>query len=251
MIFLFLGSIIPIFNDENLSTKTTSWICGYIAYNSFNALSQIIFWVIAIFTIQIIVQDFNNHCKHTEMDSVGSYFKSYLSWYKEIEESLKYYCFMYYTTNQIYIIFTLYNNFSALLDNNTLTLTVYLNIIGTTLINICVIIMLVSLTDSLDSAYQTILKLKEILQDRFLGSVFKRMKLNTHFKILGFASSFTFILNTLCPVSKDGRERHELAYLLQKAETLGPMSACGYFRVERSTLTSMLSVRWEGHMVSC
>ena len=176
MIFLFLGSIIPIFNDENLSTKTTSWICGYIAYNSFNALSQIIFWVIAIFTIQIIVQDFNNHCKHTEMDSVGSYFKSYLSWYKEIEESLKYYCFMYYTTNQIYIIFTLYNNFSALLDNNTLTLTVYLNIIGTTLINICVIIMLVSLTDSIDSAYQTILKLKEILQDRFLGSVFKRMK---------------------------------------------------------------------------
>ena len=69
--------------------------------------------------------------------------------------------------------------------------------------------------------------------------------------VLVFASSFTSILNTLCPVSKDGRERHELAYLLQKAETLGPMSACGYFRVERSTLTSMLSVRWGGHMVSC
>ena len=83
---------------------------------------------------------------------------------------------MYYTTNQIFTVFTFYRNFSELLDNKTLTLTVYMNIVGTTLINICVVIMLVCLTDSIDSTYQTILKLKEKLQDRFLGSVFKRMK---------------------------------------------------------------------------
>ena len=176
MILFFFGSTIPIFNDEILSTKSNSWIFGYIAYNSLNAAYQILLWMIAIFTVQIIVEDFNNHCQSVQNDSVESYFRSYLDWYKEIEESLKYYCFMYYTTNQIFTVFTFYRNFSELLDNKTLTLTVYMNIIGTTLINICVVIMLVCLTDSIHSTYQTILKLKEKLQDRFLGSVFKRMK---------------------------------------------------------------------------
>ena len=176
MILFFFGSTIPIFNDEVLSTKSNSWISGYIAYNCLNAAYQILLWIIAIFTVQIIVEDFNTHCQCVQNDSVDSYFRSYLAWYQEIEESLKYYCFMYYTTNQIFTVFTFYRNFSELLDNKTLILAVYLNIIGTTLVNICVVIMLVCLTDSIDSAYQTILKLKEKLQDRFLGSVFKRMK---------------------------------------------------------------------------
>ena len=45
-------------------------------------------------------------------------------------------------------------------------------------------------------------------------------------------------------VSSDPAERHELVYLLHRADTLRPLSACGFFSVERSALTSMLATRW-------
>ena len=45
------------------------------------------------------------------------------------------------------------------------------------------------------------------------------------------------------PASEDPAARHELVYLLHRADTLRPLSACGFFSVERSALTSMLSTR--------
>ena len=44
-------------------------------------------------------------------------------------------------------------------------------------------------------------------------------------------------------VTHDLLSRHELEYLLQRLESLGPMSAGGYFTVNKGSLTSMLSVR--------
>ena len=44
-------------------------------------------------------------------------------------------------------------------------------------------------------------------------------------------------------MSEDPAARHELVYLLHRADTLRPLSACGFFNVERSALTSMLATR--------
>ena len=42
---------------------------------------------------------------------------------------------------------------------------------------------------------------------------------------------------------QDKPRRQELKYLIQKIENLKGMSARGYFTVDKSTLTSMVSVR--------
>ena len=44
-------------------------------------------------------------------------------------------------------------------------------------------------------------------------------------------------------LTHDPQQRHELEYLLQRFESLNPMSAGGYFTVNKGSLTSMLSVR--------
>ena len=38
-------------------------------------------------------------------------------------------------------------------------------------------------------------------------------------------------------------ERNQLKFLLQRMEMMGPMNGCGYFGIDKTTLTSMLSVR--------
>ena len=46
-------------------------------------------------------------------------------------------------------------------------------------------------------------------------------------------------------LTHDPPQRHELEYLLQRFESLNPMSAGGYFTVNKGSLTSMLSVRFK------
>ena len=180
MILYFAGSTVPIFNDETLSTKSPSWICGYFTYNLLNAAYVWFFmWIIPLLTIEILVEDFNYHCQHVESESVCHHFPSFIRWFQKLEESFKYYCFTYYTTNQVFIIFNMFANLSSFLDQTSITMSVCLDFVGITCINICVVLMLISLTDSIDSAYQTVLKQKEKLQDRFLGGVKNIRLLNT------------------------------------------------------------------------
>ena len=128
-------------------------------------------WIIPLLTIETLVEDFNYHCQHVDSHSVCHHFRSFIRWFQNLEDSFKYYCFTYYTTNQVFIIFNIFANFSSFLNHASITMSVCLDIVGTSCINICVVLMLVSLTDSIDSAYQTVLKQKEQLQNRFFGSV--------------------------------------------------------------------------------
>ena len=50
-------------------------------------------------------------------------------------------------------------------------------------------------------------------------------------------------LNELLINTRDKTERQILKGQLKKVEMVEPMSACGYFTIDKSTLTSMLSVR--------
>ena len=50
-------------------------------------------------------------------------------------------------------------------------------------------------------------------------------------------------IQKILSVTKNPEERHNLEYLMKRLELLRPMSACGFFEIDKSTLTSMLSVR--------
>ena len=44
-------------------------------------------------------------------------------------------------------------------------------------------------------------------------------------------------------MTENPQEKQILEYIMKRIEMLRPMSACGFFEIEKSTLTSMLSVR--------
>ena len=44
-------------------------------------------------------------------------------------------------------------------------------------------------------------------------------------------------------VTDKKEERRSIKYLIQRINNLRPMNACGYFEVDKSTLTSMFSIR--------
>ena len=51
------------------------------------------------------------------------------------------------------------------------------------------------------------------------------------------------ILEEYLLTSNDDK-RHTFVYLLKRVEMLGPMSGDGYFRITKTTITSMISVRF-------
>ena len=76
---------------------------------------------------------------------------------------------------------------------------------------------LTSLTEVVDSCFQALQGIRKEIQEKLL----------------------------LCGEDK---ERQKLQYLLQRVEVLGPMSAGGYFEITKSSLISMLSVRYFNHL---
>ena len=71
---------------------------------------------------------------------------------------------------------------------------------------------LITLTGCLDEAYQCLQDMKRQAQDNILASIEKK-------------------------------ERQQLKYIIQRIESTRPMTARGYFEIDKTTLTSMLSVR--------
>ena len=75
-----------------------------------------------------------------------------------------------------------------------------------------VILCLIAMTSCLDSGHQCLHKMRRQAQDNLL-------------------------------VSTDKTERQHLKYIIQRIEGMGPISARGFFEIDKTTLTSMLSVR--------
>ena len=89
---------------------------------------------------------------------------------------------------------------------NILMLKINLMILG-------LMINLTSLTETVDSCFKAILGIRKEIQEKLLQCV-------------------------------EENERQKLQYLLQRVEMIGPMSAGGYFEITKSSLISMLSVRY-------
>ena len=77
-----------------------------------------------------------------------------------------------------------------------------------------VMINLTSLTETVDSCFKAIQGIRKEIQEKLLQCV-------------------------------EENERQKLQYLLQRVEMIGPMSAGGYFEITKSSLISMLSVRYQ------
>ena len=124
-------------------------------------------------------------------------------------KTFKNYCFYTYTYFQIFSIFFIFQNISFISYE-----TISIQLIAGNMIQILSMLLhIVVLTEVLDSSFGSVKSIRKKIQTKLV-------------------------------TCQDKQEKNELKILLIQFDELGPMNACGYFEINKSTLTSMLSVRY-------
>ena len=132
--------------------------------------------------------------------------------YKNLVQGLQNFMLVFFTVQQSFVVLYIFFTFSSSLKKRDLSKNDISMMIGSFLSIASTIYILISLTSSVEESSDCMEALKEKAQGLLL-------KL------------------------QDKPRRQELKYLIQKIENLKGMSARGYFTVDKSTLTSMVSVR--------
>ena len=168
------------------------------------------YWIVPNFVIKTILHDFVKKSKQNFHDNSVQDTLDLLQKYEALKKSLNKYLLLFYSAIQSEAIFSIFYTISRYskeegLDNYELS--------GSILTISSAIVNLAVLTSALDEAYQAILTI--------------RWK----------------IYEELSMTPKDLEETRQLEYCKNMAELVRPMTASGYFEIDKTTLTSMLSVR--------
>ena len=132
-----------------------------------------------------------------------------LEWYQSIVKNFGKFCLFYFSILQSLAIFVTFVGLSMLMSSEY----DFLSLISVAMGSVSHILSLYLLTEAFDTSYQNILSLKHHLKQKLL-------------------------------TAKDKAERTQLKYIQNWMNDIGPMNANGYFIIDKSTLTSMLSVRY-------
>ena len=132
--------------------------------------------------------------------------------YKNLVQGLQNFMLVFFTVQQSFVVLYIFFTFSSSIKKTNLSNNDISMMIGSFLSIASTIYILISLTGSIEESSDCIETLKEKAQDLLLKS-------------------------------QNKPQRQKLKYLIQKIENLKGMSARGYFTVDKSTLTSMVSVR--------
>ena len=168
-------------------------------------------WILPSILAAILMKYFEEKCNNYYEEFIHNC-KKCIDLYEKLSEGLKNYLFLNFTAVQSWAIFYTFVCLSTLVKKKSYE-TLDLILTAGSLCHVgTVILCLIALTSSLDSAHQCLQKLKRQAQDNLLASSVKT-------------------------------ERQQLKYIIQRIEGMGPISARGYFEIDKTTLTSMLSVR--------
>ncbi len=185
-------------------------VFGYYAMMVGTCLQQGAVWMIPPFVVRVLMKYFQNGSMKTGVDST-EICKESLFLYETLSNSFSYFFVCYFFILQLFSIFVTYLFFSSI-PYFTFTLNHILQFFGYILQLSCNTVWLISITNSIDKCSECINNLRRELEETLL-----------------------------CTEQK--KERQYLKYLIRRIRDLKPMHACGYFLVDRSTLTSMLSIR--------
>ena len=194
----------------NLTKKNTLVVFGYHTMLVGNCLQQAAVWMIPPFVVRVLMKHFQNESMKINVDVVEKC-KTSLSLYESLTNCFSYFFVCYFYILQLFSIFITYLFFSTI-PYFTFTLFSVLQLLGFILQLSCNFIWLISITNSIGKCSEGIESLRRELEETLL-----------------------------CTEPK--KERQHLKYLIRRVRDLKPMHACGYFLVDRSTLTSMLSIR--------
>ena len=189
--------------------STTNFI-AYLLVQAGNGIWIATVWQLSPFIIQILIETFKTSCKKvTNLEMHGILI---VEKYKSLVQGLQNFLFVYFTIAQSYLILYIFFTFSSSIKKTVLSNNDISMMMGSALNIASISYILISLTSSVEDSFDCMETLKENAQD-------------------------------LLSKSQDKPGRKKLKYLIQKIENLKGMSARGYFTVDKSTLTSMVSVR--------
>ena len=170
------------------------------------------FWLGTNLFCQILIQNFIDKSSSTLEFPSSTTMKEILQSYQQLEKIFSNYFFLFYFNIQSCVIFYAYyltsNHVSAEVQENVRIP----QLIGDISIVCGIIMFLASLTESVNSAYKVIQDVKSRI-------------------------------NVQMENTTNDEELKKLKFCRNEADMLRPMSAAGYFEIDKTTLTSMMSVR--------
>ena len=147
---------------------------------------------------------------------VGDFFtrcQQCLDSFGTLESSLGAFFLVFYSCIQFLSVFIIFTTLTRFIRHSDLNLYDYVTSGGLFLFMLCLMYNLLFLTKMTDRTFQSMQALGGQIQERLL-------------------------------VTREKTERQSLKYLMKRVEMLKPLNACGYFDIAKTTLTSMVSVRY-------
>ena len=168
------------------------------------------FFLIAIF-VDIVLE--NSFFKENMVDEFFDRCQQCLDCFETLNPALESFFLVFYSTIQFLSVFILFKTLTFFINHEDPNLYDYVNSAGLFFSMLCVMYNLLFLTKMTDKTFQSMQSLGRQIQERLL-------------------------------VTREKTERQSLKYLMKRVEMLKPLNACGYFDIAKTTLTSMVSVRY-------
>ena len=174
---------------------------------------QSLVWCIPAFVLNVLLQYFQTKCSIIQEDNFLDDCKSYMKLFGSFSSCFSNFLFIFFLATQLYNIFM---SFIFLTNMKVITMGYLGCIMQVSLLFqiFCNCFWLKTLTEHIDESFQCLKDLKRKAQEILL-------------------------------MTKDKNKRQYLKYMIQKMDESQPISASGYFTIDKSTLTSMLSVRYD------
>ena len=191
---------------------SVSDIYSYLVLQLAVSIQQTMFWLIPPFMLQILLTNFKSKCQSRKIHLFKQCIEC-IDEFEAISKALNFFFIFYFMLNQNFAIFYIFATLATAMKPKFFEINGALpGVIGQGIFIIFVIYALIIITGAIDESFENLRELKRPIQEKLLRS-------------------------------NEEAEKSQMNYLLQRIEDVRPMSACGYFEIEKSTLTSMLSVR--------
>ena len=188
------------------------FICAHIVIGVSSGMYNAFLWILPSFFVSILLKNFHDKCVNVYEEFIQNC-NNCLKLYEKLSESFENYFFAIYSATQLNSIFFVFITLSSLFKKKDIANADLILCCGSFIQMSSGIYCLIIGTGAIDQAFQDLQYLRRQAQEKLLYSSVKA-------------------------------ERQHLKFLLQRIEMLGPMNGRGYFGIDKTTLTSMLSVRY-------
>ena len=216
LVSVFLGLLTGLYTNSmayTFSDQSSDMTWFYLLTQLGVMLHITITWLTPLVIIQILLAYLNGKCNSAKVNLFEEC-KECLDIHNSFSKSFRLFFFVYFIYNQSYAIFFVFSALRRIIDPDIQrTVEGVIGALGVTGQIIFVLISLIIITGAIDESFESLQGLKIPIQDKLL----------------------------MCPGEM---ERAKMKYLLQRIQDVKPMNAYGYFEIGKSTLTSMLSIRF-------